>query len=155
MTRMIPRHLMACAVSLSAAMLAISLAGCGAISPSGDPRANPGSPGDSPLLERDVDVTIEYEDGQVAERWSLTCNPSGGTHPDPELACRVLIEKGAEALPAVARDRVCAQVVGSAQSATVTGTWRGQSVSSSFNLTNSCEVNRWKAMVGLLPPPAL
>jgi hypothetical protein len=84
-------------------------------------------------------------------RWSLTCDPPGGDHPTPVEACRVLAEHGATALPPVGKDRACTQVYGGSETATVSGTWRGATVLSSFKRTNGCEIGRWNALVGLLP----
>lgn len=93
-----------------------------------------------------------YSDGRGAtSTWRLTCDPDGGTHPQPEAACAALDRSGRTALPAVRKDRACAQTYGGPQSAMVTGTWRGEQVSSRFARNNSCETARWKALDGLLP----
>jgi hypothetical protein len=84
--------------------------------------------------------------------WRLTCDPAGGDHPDPATACRVLAEAGERSLPPVAKDRACSQVYGGPQTATVSGTWRGQPVLSTFTRTDGCQIGRWNALVGLLPP---
>ena len=84
-------------------------------------------------------------------RWNLTCDPPGGNHPTPAEACRALAEHGATALPPVGKDRACTQVYGGPETATVSGTWRGGTVLSSFRRTDGCEIGRWNALVGLLP----
>ncbi len=84
--------------------------------------------------------------------WRLSCDPPGGTHPDPAAACRALDEHGASALPPVPKDRMCTQIYGGAQKATVRGTWRGEQVFARLSLVNGCEIGRWKALQGLLPP---
>jgi hypothetical protein len=97
-------------------------------------------------------LTIVLDDGSGAARtWRLTCDPAGGDHPDPAAACAALAANGAAALPPVPKDRMCTQIYGGPDTATVTGTWNGQKVSATFKKTNGCEINRWKALEGLLP----
>jgi hypothetical protein len=86
--------------------------------------------------------------------WQLTCNPPQGSHPDPATACQVLSEHGDQALPAVPGNTACTQIYGGPETATITGTWRGRPVSSSFTRVNGCEIKRWTALTGLLPAPA-
>jgi len=81
----------------------------------------------------------------------LTCNPAGGTHPDPPAACQALEANGAAALPPVPNDKACTQIYGGPQTAKISGTWKGQSVMSTFARNDGCQINRWKLMVGLLP----
>jgi hypothetical protein len=52
----------------------------------------------------------------------------------------------------VAKDKTCTQVYGGPQWASITGTWQGQPVRSQLSLANGCEISRWKALQGLLPP---
>ena len=84
--------------------------------------------------------------------WRLTCDPPGGDHPDPAAACAALDERGAGALPPVDKGRVCTQVYGGPEVATVTGTWRGQTVLATFARTDGCQTARWDALAALLPP---
>jgi len=100
-----------------------------------------------------TDLTIVFNNGSgSAVTWRLTCNPSDGTHPDPQAACRALETNGAAALPPVPADKACTQIYGGPQTATVTGTWQGQPVSSTFARNDGCQISRWKLMEGLLPP---
>jgi len=99
-----------------------------------------------------TNLTIVSDDGAgKTETWTLTCDPAGGTHPDPEAACAALSAKGTTAMPAVAKDQMCTQQYGGPQKATVTGTWKGETVNASFSRTNGCEISRWTALKGLLP----
>ena len=100
-----------------------------------------------------TDLVIVIDDGTGATTtWTLTCEPAGGTHPDPGTACRVLQAHGAAALPPVRRDVACTQIYGGPQRATITGTWQGKRVRSSFSRVNGCEISRWNLLRGLLPP---
>jgi hypothetical protein len=108
--------------------------------------ATPAEPGST-------DLTIVVRDGSgKTSTWRLTCDPTGGTHPDPKTACRVLRANGAAALPAVPQDKVCAQIYGGPEAATITGTWQGNKIISQFARNDGCQISRWKLMEGLLPP---
>jgi hypothetical protein len=89
-----------------------------------------------------------------AVTWQLMCNPPGGSHPDPATACRVLEEHGDQALPPVPGGTACTQIYGGPEQATITGSWHGRPVRSSFARTNGCEIARWTALTGLLPAPS-
>ena len=100
-----------------------------------------------------TDLVLVVDDGTGATTaWTLTCDPAGGTHPDPAAACRILQAHGATALPPVRKDVACTQVYGGPQRATITGTWQGRPVRSSFSRVNGCEISRWDLLRGLLPP---
>jgi len=99
-----------------------------------------------------TDLTIVVSDGSgKTSTWRLTCDPPGGTHPNPKAACRVLETNGAVALPPVAQSKACTQIYGGPETATVTGTWHGQPVMSRFARNDGCQISRWKLMEGLLP----
>jgi Subtilisin inhibitor-like len=101
----------------------------------------------------DTDLTIVVDNGSGStSTWRLTCNPAGGTHPDPKAACRALEANGAAALPPVPKDKACTQIYGGPDTATITGTWQGQDVISKFARNDGCQISRWKLMEGLLPP---
>jgi Subtilisin inhibitor-like len=100
-----------------------------------------------------TDLTIVVRDGSgKTSTWRLRCDPPGGSHPDPKAACRVLEANGAVALPPVPGNKVCTQIYGGPETATITGTWHGKQVSSQFARNDGCQISRWKLMEGLLPP---
>ena len=104
----------------------------------------------SPAAADELTVTVQDASGKVSTT-RLTCSPPGGTHPDPAAACAALA-KNAAALRPVPKDRVCTQIYGGSATATITGTWDAQPVFSRLSLINGCEISRWKALEGLLPP---
>jgi len=107
----------------------------------------------TPAEPASTDLTIMVRDGSgKTSTWRLTCDPPGGTHPDPKAACRALESNGAAALPPVPKDKVCAQIYGGAETATITGTWQGMKIISRFARNDGCQISRWKLMEGLLPP---
>ena len=109
------------------------------------------SSGSSAELE-DTDLTIVINDGSGSTKtWRLTCNPAGGTHPNPQAACQALEANGAAALPPVPKDKACTQIYGGPQTAPISGTWKGQPVMSTFARNDGCQISRWKLMAGLLP----
>lgn len=100
-----------------------------------------------------ADLTIVVNDGKGnATTWHLTCSPAGGDHPTPAKACAVLAEHGATALPPVPTDRMCTELYGGPQTARITGTWQGRTVDARLSRTDGCQIARWDALVGLLPP---
>jgi Subtilisin inhibitor-like len=107
----------------------------------------------TPAPTGDTDLTIVINDGSSSTvTWRLTCDPPGGTHPDPKAACRALEANGADALPPVPEDKACTQIYGGPETASITGTWQGQPVMSRFARNDGCQISRWKLMEGLLPP---
>ncbi len=106
------------------------------------------SPNASPADE--LTITVHSGSGDTSQ-WRLTCDPPGGTHPDPARACRVLESVGDSALPAVPKDLMCTQIYGGPETATITGTWRGKQIDSRLSRTNGCEISRWNALTGVLP----
>jgi hypothetical protein len=137
-------------------ILLLGLAACHTESP-GQPVATPStspSPSPSPAgPATELTIVVDMGHGAGNTTWRLTCNPAGGTHPDPVGACQALEVNGATALPPVPKDRACTMIYGGPERATVTGTWNGQKVASTFSRTNGCEINRWAQMVPLLPEP--
>jgi hypothetical protein len=117
--------------------VAALLAGCG--SNDEDPAAQ----------EPETELTIIVTGGGTDERWSLTCGPVGGDHPDPEAACTALVEH-ADELRQVAGDVACTQIFGGPQRATVEGRVDDETYSGSFSRQNGCEIARWGALQPLL-----
>jgi hypothetical protein len=100
-----------------------------------------------------TDLTITQTSGAAGGTWHLTCQPSGGDHPDPAGACQALQRSGAAALAEVPPSTACTQIYGGPQTATVTGTRNGEPVNARFKRTNGCEIARWDSLVPLLPKP--
>lgn len=134
---------------LALAMLPALIAGCGS---SAEETVTPQAAATETGGTVTTDLTIISDDGDgKTETWTLTCDPAGGTHPDPAAACAALAAKGATAMPAVAEDMMCTQQYGGPQTAKITGTWKGEAVNASFSRKDGCEISRWEALKGLLP----
>ena len=83
-------------------------------------------------------------DPDLRSRWAATI-------PTPTEACAA-VEGHRKALNPVPKDRMCAQVYGGPEKATITGTWRGEPIFAVLARTNACETARWDALVPLVPP---
>ena len=80
---------------------------------------------------------------------TLTCDPPGGTHPNPEAACSALAGD-AQALEPVPQDAACTMIFGGPEQATVVGTLNDEGVDATFERSNGCELERWERMAVLL-----
>ena len=144
--------LVGCAGTASPGAPAVSPTSAVPMSPSpttpGPPTAGRGGAGPaSPVAS----LTVVARDGDTVTRSRLTCDPEGGDHPSPAAACLALSRQGERALPPVPRGLMCTELYGGPQTATVTGQWRGERVNSRLSRVNGCEIERWDALVGLLP----
>ena len=141
------------AVVAFALMTACTLANPG---PGGPTAATPsgggsGSSPPTPSATADELTIVVLDAGDRESTWTLTCDPVGGTHPDPAAACAALTAHATAALPPVAKDTMCTDVYGGPETASITGTWVGRPVASSFSRTNGCQTARWNMLEGLLP----
>ena len=96
-------------------------------------------------------VTVVDAPGAAPRTWTLTCDPPGGDHPRPAEACAA-IDAAPDPFAPVPPDRACTMIYGGPQTATVTGTWRGQRVDASYRRTDGCEIARWEALSAVLGP---
>lgn len=97
----------------------------------------------------ELTVVVQTGPGQGERTFSLTCDPPGEDHPDPEAACRTLDQLKSPFAP-VPKNVACTEIYGGPQTARVTGTFRGEPVAAEFNRTNGCEIARWDAHAALL-----
>ena len=95
-------------------------------------------------------IVVNDGDGKT-NTWTLSCDPPAGTHPNPLQACTVLAKYGQTALPPTSAHVMCSQIFGGSQTAKITGTWNGKTVTSALSRRNGCETARWKELQGLLP----
>jgi hypothetical protein len=108
-----------------------------------------GSEEDEAAAEPETRLEIAVTGGGTDERWTLTCSPAGGDHPDPEAACAAIAEH-ADALTPVAGDVACTQQYGGPQEAVVDGTIDGEPYHGSFHRRDGCWIARWQALQPLL-----
>jgi hypothetical protein len=103
------------------------------------------------LPETRLTVTYVAKEGAQPTVWELTCDPAGGTHPDPEGACQAL-DAAKDPFVAPPPNQICTEIYGGPQRGVVEGTWRGDRVRAEFSRTNGCEIARWDALRALLEP---
>ncbi len=145
---------------LPGALLALALvaAGCGAEAGTGDsggggdtaPAPAPAAP---PRTTLELTIWPEGEGAGDAMEYTLTCDPPGGTHPDPEAACAALRELGVEAFAPTPPDVACTQQYGGPMQAHVRGTVDGQELDARLAYTDGCEIARWDAVAVVVPRP--
>jgi hypothetical protein len=107
-----------------------------------------GSDGSGSASEPRYDVTISYRPtgaGGGEQTATLTCDPDGGTHPDPAKACDALLQNE-DALKPVPGDVACTEIYGGPQVATIVG----GDVNASFSRSNGCEIARWDALKAVI-----
>lgn len=97
-----------------------------------------------------VTITFDAGDGTPAQEWTLTCEPPGGTHPQPEAACAALADLDPTVFDPVPPDQACTMIFGGPETATIRGTWNGAEIDASFSQQNGCEIARWEAISGVL-----
>jgi hypothetical protein len=145
-------------LGLSATVLLFGLVSCRTAAPSGSPSTVPPTPTPTPTTtplgpSADLTIVVNLGQGGTPTSWRLTCDPAGGSHPDPVGACQALEVNGAAALPPVPKDEACTMIYGGPERATVIGTLNEEKVRSTFTRTNGCEISRWSLLVPLLPEP--
>lgn len=133
-------------------MTALLVAGCGSEEPEdGAPAGATAGQTDSPppsTTELTVTFWPQGPDGPAQEA-TLTCDPPGGTHPDPERACGVLASN-ADALVPPGPDVACTQIYGGPEEAKLEGLFLGEQIEASFNRRDGCEINRWERLLAVL-----
>lgn len=131
---------------LLTAVSVLLLAGCGN-------QVRGGDTGDDPSVDSagatDLTVSVKPGRGKDERTYTLTCDPPGGDHPDPAAACRTL-DRLDDPFAPVPPNAMCTEIYGGPQTATVTGTFRGETVNAHFARTNGCEIDRWDKHLGLL-----
>jgi hypothetical protein len=140
------------------AALLLLITGCAGTAEPGSPSATPtttsSSASPSALGGAELTIALDETGEGAVTTYTLTCEPAGGDHPEPEAACRALeAAGGAAAMAEPPRDQVCTDQYGGPQTAAVRGTIGGEPVQASFSRTNGCEISRWDALAPLLGSP--
>jgi hypothetical protein len=117
---------------------ALALAGCGA--EAGAPSAS------GTLAQLTVRLDADGPGPGKARELRLSCDSAKDSS-----ACGTAAGLRASDFTAVPADRVCTDIFGGPETASVSGELRGESVRGDFRRQNGCEIKRWKAIAGLLP----
>lgn len=117
----------------------------------GDLIGSPSVDGEVPTgpVTADLTVVVDATGEGATTTWTLTCEPTGGDHPEAEEACAALTA-GRAALAPTPPGQMCTEQWGGPQTATVTGTIDGETVRATFSRVNGCEISRWDALEPLL-----
>jgi hypothetical protein len=101
-----------------------------------------------------TDLTITYwPEGRAAggaTKWTLRCNPAGGTLPRPSAACQKLAAMTNPFAP-IPKDTMCTEQYGGPQVAVISGTFRGNRIWTQLQNRNGCEIARFKRLAFLVP----
>ena len=97
-----------------------------------------------------LEITYSPDEGAEPQRWTLTCDATGGTHPDAAAACRDL-DRADDPFAPIPADAMCTEIYGGPQTAVVRGTYRGSAVEVSLSRVNGCFIDQWERLGALLP----
>lgn len=97
--------------------------------------------GAGPGAKVSLHMTFTASPGAPAVRYTLRCDPAGGTVPDPAAACTRLLTGASIFAPRPAHI-LCPMIMVSAARATVTGTYFGRSVHVTI-VDGGCDLSRW------------
>jgi len=105
------------------------------------------------IAQTSLTVTVWPEGRGVGERerWSLRCDPVGGTHPKRRESCAQLARLGRTAFRPLPDDVVCTEIYGGPDDAVIEGTYEGRRVWARFRRRNGCEIERWNRHLPPLP----
>jgi hypothetical protein len=84
-------------------------------------------------------------------RWTLRCEPPGGTLPRRAKACRELERLGWRAFSPVSPTMACTEIYGGPQVAIVSGRVEGRRVWARLSRIDGCQIARWERVPSLLP----
>jgi hypothetical protein len=99
----------------------------------------------------DLRIAFHATPTAVPKVHTLTCNPTGGTVPDPATACRRLLTLGAAAFAPTPRGQMCTQIAGGPMTALVTGSLHGHRIWTRLTQRDGCAIARWNRVSFLLP----
>ena len=121
---------------LIAAVCAAALSACGSVHATGGSAA-----GAKPASKVALVIQVAGKPGAAAHRWTLRCDPVGGTHPNPAAACHALMHAKRPFAP-LPKNQMCPMIVAGPETAHISGTWFGRHIDTNFNQTG-CGNLRW------------
>jgi Subtilisin inhibitor-like len=92
-------------------------------------------------------ISVAAARGDTPRHWTLTCgrDVAGGTLPHPAAACAALA-RAKDPFAPVGHGIMCSMIDSGPQTASITGTWHGTRVASSYSRLDSCESARWNKL---------
>jgi Subtilisin inhibitor-like len=151
MTIPMRRWQLAAGLLLPALLSLVGVAACGSAAPAGSAAAPSSSRSHAAQAAKvSLTVVVKTAPGAKPQRWTLTCDPVGGTHPNAQAACRQLLAAKNPFAP-IPRGIMCPMIPAGPQTGTaqVSGTYFGKPVSGSFSQHSPCAATRW-AELGVL-----
>ena len=121
---------------LIAAVCAAALSACGSVHATSGGTAAAAHPAKVSLV-----IGVAARPGAKKQRWTLRCDPVGGTHPHAAAACRALLHAKHPFAP-LPDHVMCPMIVAGTKTASITGTWFGKHIDSNFN-QRGCGNMRW------------
>jgi hypothetical protein len=94
------------------------------------------------LASTSLHISVSNTGDLMAKKYTLRCNPAGGTLPQPASACRRLARLKAPFAP-TPKNVACTEIYGGPQVALVRGRFRGRAIEAPFSRRNGCEIARW------------
>ena len=104
----------------------------------------------TPETQLTISFWREGRGTDAPERWTLRCNPAGGTLPRAAAVCRQL-DALAKPFAPIRRNLVCTDQYGGPQQALITGMHKGNRVWTVIGMRNGCEISRAKRLAFLVP----
>ncbi|MEO5576125.1 MAG: SSI family serine proteinase inhibitor [Gaiellaceae bacterium] len=119
----------------------IAAVGCG---------AGQGASGSTPGTNLAISIWPEGRGTGVPTKWTLRCDPAGGTLPRRAAACRQLYGLTRPFAPP-RKDLACTDLYGGPQQAVISGMYRGSRISTVLGMRNGCEISRAEKLAFLVP----
>jgi len=99
-----------------------------------------GAPAPAPKVS--LDITVSTTPNAPSKHWTLQCEPTGGTHPDPAAACAVLL-KAKNPFAPLPKGIMCPMIRVGTKTAIVKGTYFGKHVDIRLS-PSGCELAQWE-----------
>jgi len=122
---------------LIAVICAAAATACGSKpAPSGGAASAP-----APAPKVSLDITVSTTPNAPVKHWTLKCEPTGGTHPNPAAACAVLL-KAKNPFAPLPKGIMCPMIRVGTKTAIVKGTYFGKHVDTKFT-PGGCDLAKW------------
>lgn len=98
-------------------------------------------------------ITADLADGATPYKWTLTCDPLGGKHPNRKAACALLAKQGRALFAPVPADAACTMIFGGLEQVKIVGLVKGKKVNALFTRTDGCQIARYERAMALFTIP--
>ena len=127
-------------ILLTVVCASVLAAGCG-----GNDEQPASVPAQPVLANLNVSVDPDGTGGEKARTVAVKC-----TEPEDSKLCGAVARLTAEDFARTGGQMACTQQFGGPEIATVTGTFRGETINARFSRENGCEISRWQKVAELL-----